>query len=193
MGIGATTLQKATFVQIGGNRRAHQGARRPLRLLLVVVPGFTAVKTQGRCRGDQAPMRQAIAGGVGEQGQATGGMDRRHHSFGPQGRAHGRHPLQIGRQGLEVLAAAQGEHMHQTTIQQGTDFKPAPELRHALTARGQLGEGKQQRPMGRHAVVIGDGDVLQTERHGLGGQLGQGPSCLSAVVPTPVAALQGIR
>ena len=67
MGIGTATHQKATLLQLSGDRIAHQRRWCPARLHLVVVPGLGAIKTKTISRSYQSLEGQAVAGGMGKQ------------------------------------------------------------------------------------------------------------------------------
>ena len=93
----------------------------------VVVPGLTAIETNLGGSGDQALVGQAIAGGMGEQGQPPGGPDRRHHRLRPQAWSHHGLALQVGGQGLRIGPESQAQHMHEAALQQAADLHPPPE------------------------------------------------------------------
>ena len=141
----------------------------------VVVPGLSAIETNLGGSGDQALVGQAIAGGMGEQGQPPGGPDRRHHRLRPQAWSHHGLALQVGGQGLRIGPESQAQHMHEAALQQAADLDPPPEGGNRVPLLLMTRQGGSDEVMGGQGVVVGHGQVLKADRHrlvgeGLGGQ-----------------------
>jgi hypothetical protein len=66
---------------------------------------------------------------------------------------------------------AQGQHVHQATLQEATDFHTAPKHRHRFAGIGQVRQGGDNFRVCLNAVVIGDSQLAQAEVGRLAGKL----------------------
>ena len=167
MAVGATRTQKAKVLQLAIDRFADQRTGGPGHLHVVVVPGFSTVKSQTGRFLDQGFMPQAVTGRVGQNRQTTGRMDGLHDGIRPQ-----RFPCcgiasVVGTQCRVIQLETQGEHMDQTAFEQSTDFHSAPKGRNGSTLELLLLQPGPHGGMGMGTVVIRHGEMVQTPTGGL--------------------------
>ena len=127
MGISATRTQKAKVAELTIDGVADQRAGRPGRLHVVVVPGLTPIETQPSRLVDQNVMVKAIPGGMSKDRQSAGGMNGLDHRLGTQRFSNDGITAVVRLKCWVVQLKAEGQHMHKASLQQSTDFHPAPD------------------------------------------------------------------
>jgi hypothetical protein len=108
---------------------------------------------------------------MGQEGQPTRRLDGLHHRIGSQGRSNDGLPLDIGGQGGSGELEAKGQYMHQTSLQEGTDFHPTPEVGHPISLCRMAIETRLSLLVGPPVVVIRDGQMFQPQPNGLRRQI----------------------
>ena len=158
-------------MQIRGDGFTHPWSGFPTTLHPVVVPGFCPIKARSRSSCYQTLMGEPVAGRMGQEGQPTRRLDGLHHRIGSQGRSNDGLPLDIGGQGGSGELEAKGQYMHQTSLQEGTDFHPTPEVWHPFSLGRMAFKTGMGLLVGPSMVVIRDGQMFQPQPNGLRRQI----------------------
>ena len=162
MTVCSTRTQKAKVLQTAINGFADHGGPTPAGLHVVVVPGFTSIKSKFCSRINEIGKPDSVPAWMGKNRQPACLMNRLTDAFSSESFSHCRISEVVHGKCSVIGFEAEGEHMHEATTQDGADFHAAPEVWNCLTEITLLLEPVLHRLERRTGMVIRDSQMSES-------------------------------